>query len=130
MFRALNAATALLFLFAAVVQYNDPDPLRWVAIYGAACLASSMAAAGRPFRPAVVAGIAAVALIWSVAIIFQGQGAAAYRHMFDAWEMTAANVEEARETVGLLIVAAWMTALAVWRPRRWASSNPPHSCSV
>jgi hypothetical protein len=115
MFRVLNVGTALLFLFAAVVQYNDPDPLRWVAIYGAACLASIMAGAGRPYHPAVVAGIAAMALIWSVAIMFQGQGGANYRHMFDAWEMTAANVEEARETVGLLIVAAWMTALAVWR---------------
>ena len=122
MFRALNAGTALLFLFAAVVQYNDPDPLRWVAIYGAACLASIMAATGRPLHPAVVAGIAAVAFIWSLAIMFQGQGGAAYRHMFDAWEMTAANVEEARESVGLLIVAAWMTALAAWRPRRWPSS--------
>jgi hypothetical protein len=118
MFRALNVGTALLFLFAAVVQYNDPDPLRWIAIYGAACLASITAAAGKPFRPAVVAGIAAVALIWSVAIMFQGQGGADYLHMFDAWEMTAINVEQARETVGLLIVAAWMTALAVWRPRR------------
>ena len=117
-FRALNTGTALLFLFAAAVQYNDPDPLRWIAIYGAACLASIMAAAGRPFHRAVVAGIAAVAVIWSVAITLQGQGSAAYRHMFDAWEMTAANVEEARETVGLLIVAAWMTALAVWQPRR------------
>ena len=115
MFRALNAGTALLFLFAAVVQYNDPDPLRWIAIYGAACLASIRAAAGRPFHRAVVAGIAAVAFIWSVAIMFQGQGGSAYRHMFDAWEMTAPRVEEAREAVGLLIVAAWMTALAVWR---------------
>jgi hypothetical protein len=122
MFRALNAGMALLFLFAAVVQYNDPDPLRWVAIYGAACLASIMAAARRPLHPAVVAGIAAVALVWSLAIMFQGQGGAAYRHMFDAWEMTAADVEEARESVGLLIVAAWMTALAVRRPRRWGSS--------
>src|SRR5262245_29125641 len=117
MFRALNAGMALLFLFASVVQYNDPDPLRWVAIYGVACLASIMAAGGRPFHPAVAAGVAAVALIWILAIIFQGQGGAAYRHMFDAWEMTAANVEEARESVGLLIVAAWMTALAVWRRR-------------
>jgi hypothetical protein len=77
-----------------------------------------MAAAGRPFRPAVVAGIAVVALLWSVAIMFQGQGGGDYLHMFDAWEMTATNVEEARESVGLLIVAAWMTVLAVWRPRR------------
>jgi hypothetical protein len=76
-----------------------------------------MAAAGRPFRPAVVAGIAAVALIWSVVIMFQGQGSGDYLHMFDAWEMTALKVEEARETVGLLIVAAWMTVLGLGTPK-------------
>jgi hypothetical protein len=118
MFRAFNVGMALLFLFAAVVQYNDPDPLRWTAIYGAACLASITAAGGKPFHPGVVAGIAAVALVWSGAIMFQGQGGAAYRHMFDTWEMSATSVEEAREAVGLQIVAAWMTALAVWRPRK------------
>ena len=40
-----------------------------------------------------------------------------YAHMFDHWEMRSISVEEARETSGLFIVAAWMAVLAVhvWR---------------
>lgn len=107
----------LLFLLAVVVQYNDPDPIRWMAIYGAASLVSMVTAAGRSVHPAVPAGIAAVALVWSVATMFQGPGGADYRHMFDAWEMRSVDVEEAREATGLLIVAAWMTVLTVWQKR-------------
>lgn len=33
MWRLLNLFFAALFLFGAVVQLNDPDPVRWVAIY-------------------------------------------------------------------------------------------------
>ena len=38
---------AVLFLIAAALQYNDPDPLRWMAIYGLAVLACLLALAGR-----------------------------------------------------------------------------------
>ena len=38
---------AVLFAFAAAVQCNDPDPLRWMAMYGLAMLACGLALAGR-----------------------------------------------------------------------------------
>jgi hypothetical protein len=55
---------AVLFAFAAAVQYNDPDPLRWIAVYGVATLASVLALAGRLPRllPALV-GLGA--LVWA-----------------------------------------------------------------
>jgi hypothetical protein len=31
LWRAVKEAMAVLFLLAAALQYNDPDPLRWVA---------------------------------------------------------------------------------------------------
>lgn len=110
--RGANAAMALLFVFAVVVQYNDPDPGRWMAIYGAAAAVSALAALGKELRLAPVV-IAAVAIMWSIAIIAGGAGGADYLRMFDAWEMTSAPVEEAREATGLLIVAGWMILLAV-----------------
>ena len=112
-FRIVNALMALVFLMAVVVQYNDPDPLRWMAIYGAACVVSVMAMLQRRVRPAVPLIIGAVALAWSVSIIFGGPGGANYLHMFDAWEMQSVNVEQAREATGLLIVMAWMVVLAL-----------------
>jgi transmembrane protein TMEM220 len=38
--RFLDLTMALLFAFAAALQFNDPDPIRWIAIYGAACVLS------------------------------------------------------------------------------------------
>ena len=116
-FRAANAAVALLFLFAVVVQYNDPDPSRWMAIYGAAAAASGLAAWGTTPRRACLV-IAGVAIVWSIGIIGGGAGRADYLRMFDAWEMTSARVEEAREAAGLLIVAGWMILLGARARRR------------
>ena len=48
-FRIASASFALLFAFGAVVQWNDPDPLRWMAAYAAVALLSAAAAWGRLF---------------------------------------------------------------------------------
>jgi hypothetical protein len=116
-FRIVNGLMALLFLVAVVVQYNDPDPLQWMAIYAAACVVSAMAVQRRRVHPAVPLIVGAAALAWSLSIIFGGPRGANYLHMFDAWEMQSVNVEQAREATGLLIVAAWMAVL-VFRKKR------------
>ncbi len=67
-FRIVNGVMALLFAVAVAVQYNDPDPIRWMAIYGAASIVTLMTAArGRApvFAAAVVGGIA---LAWGVVL--------------------------------------------------------------
>lgn len=117
MLRALNAVMTALFALAAAVQWNDPDPVRWMAVYGAACAISLMAARGRPPRPAVAATLAAIAMAWAVAIGVR-VGGGSYLHMFDAWEMKTPAIEEAREATGLLIVAGWMLVVAATSHRR------------
>jgi glucan phosphoethanolaminetransferase (alkaline phosphatase superfamily) len=111
-FRILNALMALIFLMAVVVQYNDPDPLLWMAIYGAAFVISVLVWRRGRVHPAAPVLVGVAALAWSVAIMLGGPGGANYLHMFDAWEMQSVNVEQAREATGLLIVAAWMAVLA------------------
>ena len=111
----------LLFVFAAALQYNDPDPIPWLAIYLVAALVSLAAAAGRRAPRGVLAPVAVIALGWAAWIAFGGPAASEYSHMFDAWEMTSPAVEEAREASGLVIVAAWMAVLFI-RVRRHAST--------
>jgi Transmembrane family 220, helix len=117
MFRAVAWLMAALFALAMVVQYNDPDPVRWVSIYGSA-LAVTAFAGWRGAVPVVgalmVGGVAAGwGLLWSTDV----SDLATYTHMFDRWEMNNVPIEEARETSGLFLVAAWMAVLAVhgWR---------------
>ena len=102
-----------LFTLAAVVQVNDPDPLRWIAIYGIAAAISAFAAITSRVPRFAATLLAAAAVAWAVSIAANGPGLAEYLRMFDAWEMRSAPIEEAREVSGLLIVAGWMTTIAL-----------------
>ena len=115
--RFLDLTMALRFAFAAALQFNDPDPMQWIAIYVAACVLSLVAFAGRRVPLAAAIGVFVIAIVWAALIAFGGPAASEYGHMFDAWEMKSPSVEEAREASGLLIVAAWMMVLFI-RARR------------
>jgi hypothetical protein len=109
----ISGLMCLLFAAAVLLQYNDPDPLVWVLMYGAAFALSAMAMARgtAPFVAVVIVGV--IALAWGILLTVRVPGVAAYGHMFDAWEMHSAVTEEARESVGLFIVAGWMGLLAL-----------------
>lgn len=111
--RGLDILMTVLFAVAVVVQFNDPDPARWVLIYGVAGALSLAAAIRRPVPAAVYAVVALAAVAWAIAIVLGGPGLNAYEHMMDSWKMAAQPAEEARESSGLVIVAIWMAALYV-----------------
>ena len=121
--RFLDLTMALLFAFAAALQYNDPDPVRWIAVYGAACILSLLAAFANRILPATVLTVGLVAVVWAGWIAFGGPPVSEYRHMFDAWEMKSPSVEAAREASGLIIVAVWMAVLFMRGYRR----SPVHA---
>jgi hypothetical protein len=119
-FRAANGAMAALFVFAAAVQLNDPDPLRWMTVYLAAAAACVLALLGRlPRFVPIVVGLAALA--WAALVSPHVLGRVGIGEMLGAWEMKDARVEEGREMYGLAIVAAWMTVLAAASGRRRAT---------
>lgn len=49
--RWINAPLLLYFLYAAAVQYNDPDPVHWMLLYLTSAAACGMALAGRDKLP-------------------------------------------------------------------------------
>jgi hypothetical protein len=110
--RIADAVFLAMFLFSVAVQFNDPDPFVWSAIYGLAAVACALSLAGRlrPWFPAVV-GIAA--LLWAATIAPRVIGRVPFLEMFGAFEMKDLAVEESREMYGLGLVALWMTALAL-----------------
>jgi len=92
----------LVFIYAVIVQYNDPDPLRWMLIYGGAAVACLIPRI-RWYLPAIVA---VVALVWMITTL---------PAIFEARDFTGTEIE--REAGGLLIVSIWMLDL-VRRKRR------------
>lgn len=110
--RGANRLMTVLFLIAAVLQYNDPDPLRWMAIYGLAALACLLALAGWLPRPlSALVGLAALA--WAATLAPAVVGRVSIGELFESFTMKSQSVEEAREMGGLLVVAAWMAVLAL-----------------
>jgi hypothetical protein len=117
--RIIFGVFALLFLFGAIVQLNDPDPARWMAIYLAATVACARAVLDRIrwWWPAI---IAAVAGVWALALAPRAFPNVRIPELFAAWEMANSRVEEGREMYGLLIIFLCMMALAIasYRGRR------------
>lgn len=114
---AANALMLLAFLFSVVVQYNDPDPIRWMAIYGAAAAVCGFELRRRT-RSLYPSLVALIALVWAATIAPRVIGKVPFADMFASFEMKNAGVEESREMYGLLIVVGWMVAVGVGARRR------------
>lgn len=126
--RIADAMMLVLFAFSAVVQVNDPDPLRWIALYalaGAAC-GLSLARGRRWWFPAT---LGVIALGWALTLAPRVAGRVPFGDMFGAFEMRSTGIEESREMYGLLIVAAWMAVIAV-RAARTRHAELPHDSPV
>ncbi len=107
-FRIASAGFALLFAFGAFVQWNDPDPLRWMAIYVAAAALSAAAVRGRMF-------VAPTALLLAVLVVWVVLWAPAFRHSsldaLQSFDMSSMQEEELREAWGLVLLTTWTTVL-------------------
>ena len=119
-FRIISTVMTGLFAVALAVQYNDPDPGRWMLIYGAAGVLSAwvVVRGSAPLPPAVIVGL--IGLFMGLAIGRGVLGSVAFSEIFQSWEMKSSEIEDAREASGLLIVAGWMAVLTIeaWRVRR------------
>ncbi len=97
--RIANAVMLILFLFWAGFQYNDPDGLLWMAVYGAAAIECVLFFMGRlPRILALLYGglcIAWALVLW-IGVVVNSE------FVFD---------ETGREAMGLMICAIWTAFL-------------------
>lgn len=118
--RIASAAMAALFLYSAAVQLDDPDPLRWAAIYLLGAAVSAAAAAGRlPW--AAGAGVASIAALWCLVLVFRTLRGSFFD---DSGREMLGIVEEGRELMGLGLIAAWCGAMAFAARRRGRPGAP------
>jgi hypothetical protein len=122
MFRYVSMFMLLIFLLSMAVQYNDPDPIRWIAIYGVCAVFAGLAIRGIHHWlsiPVAVAYIAGV-LYWMPGTPIDNP-----MNLMTDVKMVNLGVEEWREDGGLLICAVWMIVLSVvWFVRRKKSQAP------
>jgi hypothetical protein len=107
----LSYGMSVLFFISVLLQYNDPDPIQWMLIYGAAAVLSFLFPRKKIHWGYYVAVIVA-ALAWTSIIAPDMWGKVAFGQMFESMKASQPQIEEARETGGLLIVTFWMAVLA------------------
>lgn len=113
-YRVFCAVMAGVFVLSAAVQWNDPDPLLWIAFYGFAALTASAALAGARALRTLEIGLAVVALGAVVALTPALREARL--EAVTSIEMKSSKDEEVRELGGAAIVLAFA---ATMRLRRW-----------
>ncbi len=113
--KLLHYTLALLFLLFAAVQYNDPDPIQWMLLYGGVAVHFAMAARGRLYRPAVWLWLVA-ALLWAANLLpdFINWLRMGEPSIVSTMKAEKPWVELSREFLGLLIAAAGCGWL-LWR---------------
>ncbi|HEY4176357.1 MAG TPA: transmembrane 220 family protein [Kofleriaceae bacterium] len=112
---------AAFYVFSVVVQYNDPDPIRWMLIYGAAMIISILLPLRRPAaRQAALPGLAvgAICLVWGAILVAGIWGKVTLGDIPKHMSEKGGAVEEEREAGGMLIEAVWLLGACAYRRRR------------
>ncbi|MBB6610735.1 transmembrane 220 family protein [Pontibacter sp. Tf4] len=109
----------LLFISFAAMQYNDPDPALWIAIYVVAGAICVLAAFGK--LPMVVMAVACAACVIGAFMVWPVK--------YEGLEVGGGdikNIEEARESLGLLLIGLVMFFYAILpgRVRNITTSEP------
>jgi len=107
---AINTVFLVFYILAAAVQYNDPDPVRWMLVYLAAagmCLLQFRKQRQRLLPALLLVG----SLLWAGSLLPGFIGQATPAEIFASVTMQTRAVEEAREFGGLLLVALWAGVL-------------------
>jgi hypothetical protein len=66
--RIVNATLALLFFLFATVQFNDPDPLLWIAVYSIVGLVSMGAFFGK-YHQYTLISLILIITVWSLILL-------------------------------------------------------------
>lgn len=114
---------ALLCAISAALQYNDPDPVRWIVLYLAAGVAAVIAWA-RPAAWIAPLLVAVVAIAWAALLWAGVVGTVETSDLWKKMSEKGGKVEEMREAGGLSLVVIGC-ALAAWAARRRAVSGAP-----
>jgi hypothetical protein len=108
---------AALFAVCVALPYNDPDPIRWMAIYGVGALVAALIPIKKPVAGlGVLLGL--VALAWALYLVHATWGVIALSDLTNKMSEKGGAVEEGREAGGLAIMGAWLLFAAAFRGKR------------
>ena len=100
-----NGLFALIFVYFIIVQFNDPDPLLWVLVYGFGLMVTILLIVGRAKKYFLYGGIVIYAVLAATLVpgVIDYYHASNYGEIFSEMAKERMYVEESREFFGLLI---------------------------
>ncbi len=120
--KVLNILFIILFLFSAVVQYNDPDPYIWMPIYLYGALLCFLALKKRYNIILYITGLL-VYISYAGYLFFEKNGVLSWinehnsENIVQSMNATKPWIEETREFFGLLILIIALTTNIIWLSR-------------
>ena len=112
-FKAVSWAMAALLFVCVALQYNDPDPIRWMVIYGLGAIASVLLPLKKPAATlALLVGV--LTLFWAIGLICSVWGQIELSDLTTKMSEKGGAVEVGREAGGLAIEAVWLIAGAFY----------------
>ncbi|ARS34482.1 transmembrane 220 family protein [Pontibacter actiniarum] len=102
--KSLAIFLGIAFLSFVAVQYNDPDPLVWMLLYGVAALLCFLSAFNRAPRT----------VLWVGAVLYALGGVYMWPALFEGISIGSGNIkniEEARESLGLFLYSLSFASL-------------------
>ena len=107
-----NYFMLLVFLLCVVVQYNDPDSLIWMTMYGLAAI-NCILSIRNEIHLSISIFLGLLGIVWALTLLPDViSNYLATDNMF-TWQMNGLGVEEIREFGGLLIIILWMSILTL-----------------
>lgn len=105
--RVIYLLVLTLALWSAAVQYNDPDPMPWMAMYGYVALLYGLALAGRHSPRAARVGLV-VAMLWAATFVpaFGDWIRQGMPSIVGKMEAASPHIELVREFLGLVLCAS------------------------
>ena len=94
--RLINLLVATVFTLMALIQFNDPDPMYWIAVYAATAWVAGGAAFGRSntILVSIVIGMAGAGLLMTAPGLFDYLGSGNFASIFgDRPKKKAVNAE-------------------------------------
>ena len=108
---------ATLLVVCVLLQINDPDPARWMAIYGACAVVAALLPSQKKIVPVgFVLGFGA--LVWAGYLLYVVWGRVEVTDLVNKMSEKGGAVEEGREAGGLAIAGAWLVFASWFRSRR------------
>ena len=108
--KIIYAILAFILLSFVIVQYNDPDPLLWMPIYGYGAVLLAMAAGGKYHKIATIIGIAGYSLgaMYLFPSVLEWIEKEHGQNLMQRMANSKMYIEETRECGGLIIAAVFL----------------------